>query len=92
MTKKFTKQFREEAVNLVKQSGRPVAEVAKQLGIGYSTLDKWIRLSAAAKGETRELTAEQKENRELKKRIAHLEEVNEVLKKATAFFANHPNR
>jgi transposase len=40
--RRFTKEFEEEAVRLVQTSGRTQREVAKDLGIGLSTLVRWI--------------------------------------------------
>ena len=42
MSKRFSEQFKQEAVQLV-CAARPVSAVAQQLGIGHSTLDKWVR-------------------------------------------------
>ena len=69
-----------------------LGEVASQLGIGYSTLDKWVRAYRRRTGQLAALTQEQKRIRELERQVAHLQEVNEVLKKATVYFANPANR
>jgi transposase len=71
---------------------RPIKEVASQLGIGYSTLDKWVRAHRRRTGQLAALTREQKRIRELERQVAHLQELNEVLKKATVSFANPANR
>jgi len=91
MSKRFSEQFRQEAVQLV-STERPIKEVASQLDIGYSTLDKWVRAHRRRTGQLAALTHEQKRIRELERQVAHLQEVNEVLKKATVYFANPANR
>ena len=91
MSKRFSEQFRQEAVPLV-STERPIKEVASQLGIGYSTLDKWVRVHRRRTGQLAALTQEQRRIRELERQVAHLQEVNEVLKKATVYFANPANR
>jgi transposase len=67
---------------------------AKDFGIGYSTLHKWVRQArqAGQAGAQRELSAEQKRIAQLEKEVAHLREVNEILKKAHVYFVNNPNR
>lgn len=91
MSKRFSEQFKEEAVRLV-STERPIKEVARQLGIGYSTLDKWVRAHRGRTGQLVALTQEQKRIRELERQVAHLQEVNDVLKKAAVYFANPANR
>jgi transposase len=85
-------QFKADAVGLVMQ-GRSISEVSKSLGIGLSTLDKWVRSAKSKQGGLAPtMTAEQKRLRELEKENAHLREVNDILKKAAVFFATDPKR
>jgi transposase len=73
---------------------RPLKELAQELGIGYSTLQKWIQQARRddVTGSARQLSAEQQEIARLKKENAHLREVNEIIKKAHVYFVNNPNR
>ncbi len=93
MRKKFDKDFKQEAVNLVLQQKRPVAAVAREIGIHDNTLRKWIALfedhQEHAFPGSGNLRPEDEENRRLMKKIADLEEENVILKKATAIFAKH---
>jgi transposase len=91
MSKRFSEQFKQEAVGLV-STNRPISEVANQLGVGHSTLDKWVRAQRRRNGQLAVLTQEQKRIRELERQVAHLQEVNDILKKATVYFANPANR
>jgi transposase len=91
MSKRFSDQFKQEAVRLV-SAKRPIAEVARSLGIGHSTLDKWVRAHRQQTGQLAALNQEQKRIRELERQVAHLQEVNDILKKATVYFANPVNR
>ena len=91
MSKRFSEQFKQEAVQLV-STERPIKEVASQLGMGCSTLDKWVRAHRGRTGQLAALSQEQKRIRELERQVAHLQEVNDVLKKATVYFANPANR
>jgi transposase-like protein len=91
--RKFSPQFRAEAVQMVISTGKPIAEVARDLGIHDGTLGNWVgawhrehpepdqALSPVERARVREL---EDENRRLRME-------NEFLKKAAAFFARtHP--
>src|SRR4051812_28538274 len=86
--RRFTKEFEEEAVRLAQTSGRTQREIAGDLGIGLSTLVRWIGRSrdgravdpAAAESE---VTAELKR---LRRENEILRQERDILKKATAFF------
>ena len=71
-----------------------IATVAKQLGVGYSTLDSWLRQHRQSIGHfaATAQTAEQQRIRALEKQVAHLTEVNDILKKAAVYFAGNPSR
>ncbi len=82
-------ELRERGVRLVFESGRPIADVARDLGVHRETLRLWVRQAEADQGlradrlttqERERLRALEKENRELKR-------ANEILKAASVFFA-----
>ena len=52
--RKYTPEFREQAARLVIETGRPVAHVAAEIGVGEQVLGRWVRLQrdAAAAGDT----------------------------------------
>ena len=96
MTKrrKYPKEFKLDAINLVVEQGDSQAEAARNLGINSNMLSRWIRQFQAddENGQSSfrgngSLTPEQKELRELKKKVKQLETEREILKKATVFFA-----
>ncbi len=84
----FSAEFKLEAAQLVLDQNYSMIEAAKAMNVGKSTMDKWVRqLKQERKGispKASPMTPEQVEIRELKKKIARLEEHNEILKKATA--------
>ena len=85
--RQFTPEYKAEAVRLWKESGRPVAEIAAELGIGGGTLSRWgQQLGGKLKVVDVELTPEE-ELKRLRKRVRELEMEREILKKAAAFFA-----
>jgi transposase len=88
ITKKhYTKEFKDQAVELAKDIG--AQEAAVKLGIkSYQTLSNWIRYSKklANNDEFRELEDLKKENKKLKKELDRERKVTAILKDATAFF------
>ncbi|MGO9162721.1 MAG: transposase [Streptosporangiaceae bacterium] len=87
--KSFSPEFKEEAVKLVIETSRPVARVAKELGINEGTLGNWV--SAYRRdhaGEEPPLTVSERARlRELERETRELKMENEFLKKAAAYFA-----
>ena len=85
---RYGREFKLEAVKLVQQQGLSKAETARRLGVTETTIGEWVRqFGSEASGEQDDKSAELKrlreENRQLKME-------RDILKKATAFFAN-PN-
>jgi transposase len=87
--KRYPPELRERAVRLALESGRPIAQVARDLGVGSESLRHWVRQAQAdagqraellSSGERERLKALERENRELRK-------ANEILKAASVFFA-----
>ena len=87
--RKFTPEFREEAARMVVETSRPIAEVARELGINETSLGNWVRayrqnhagdeppLAVSERARLREL---ERENRELRMKA-------DFLSKAAAYFA-----
>jgi transposase len=86
--KPYPPEFRREAVALYRSSGRPLREIALDLGVSTESLRIWARQAAVDAGEARGLTSEERvELRELRREVRVLRQEREVLKKAAAFFA-----
>jgi transposase len=92
--RKYDREFKLEAVRLVTQGGRPVVEVARDLGIHENLLYNWRRKylddtihAFPGKGH---LKPADEEMRRLKKELIDVKEERDILKKALAIFSKHP--
>jgi len=89
--KKYSKEFKLDAVSLVTEQGYSRAEAARSLGINANMLCRWVNEDQAGDAQTfrgnGKLTPDQEENRRLKAEIKRLRMEKEILKKATVFFA-----
>lgn len=90
MKRKFSPEFKEEAVKLVTEQGYKITEAARNLDIGANLLSRWKKNfedqnngNSVSADEKQELKRLREENRRLKME-------REILKKAAAFFANEP--
>ena len=97
MTKqrRFTKDFENEAVRLALTSGRTQREIAEDLGVGLSTLVRWIGRSRDRAAEGTGGPAETDTAAELKRLRREngiLRQERDILKRATAFFAREGSR
>ncbi len=89
MLKKYSEEYKKEAVLMVVETGVSVLQVVKDLGVGRSTLEKWIR-EYKLNGEPKTVVNlnEKEELRNLRAENQRLKIERELLKKATGFFAN----
>src|SRR4029450_3190937 len=85
--RQFTAEFKRDAVELVRTSGRPIAEIARELGIYDSTPAKWGRPARLAPGEQGGLSSDQQARlRELERETARLRMERDLLKRTVAFW------
>lgn len=92
-TWRYPAEFRADAVELVRSSGRPIAQVARELGVNHETLRHWVR--AGERAERPEAVAESAKDAELarlRKENADLKVEREILRKAAAYFAKETSR
>jgi transposase-like protein len=94
--KPFPAEFRRDVIAVARTSEASVAQIARDFGISESCLQRWLKIadredgltagssSAVASSTGVDLEAE---NRELRKRAKQLEQENEILRRATAYFA-----
>lgn len=89
--KRYTKEFKQEAVRLLESGGKPAAVLARELGVARNQLYKWqeqlqSRGDGAFPGRGRRTPASTELTR-LKRENERLQEENEILKKAARYFA-----
>ncbi len=89
---KYTKEFREQAVNLVREQSLTVPEAAKRLSMSSQTLSNWVFKARQGKltgmgGNRKPVTDLEAENSKLKRDLAEARMERDILKKATAYFA-----
>jgi transposase len=85
--RQFTAEFKRDAVDLVRTSGRPIAEIARELGVYDSTLGNWVRQDRIDRGEQDGLTSdEQARLRALERENAKLRMERDLLKRTVAFW------
>ena len=86
----FTKEFKAQAVRIVRESGKPVGTVARELDLTETALRSWVRPAEVdgGRGPAGALTTEERaELGQLRREVRTLRMERDILKKATAFFA-----
>ena len=96
MPKPFPAEFRRDVIAVARKGEASIAQIARDFGISESCLARWLKIadredglsggpsSSGAAGAGGDLEAE---NRELRRRTKQLEQENEILRRATAYFA-----
>jgi transposase len=96
MPKAFPPEFRRDVVAVARKGEAPIAHIARDFGISESCLARWLKLAdredgvdrrASGTGAAPTETAKDAELRELRRRTKLLEQENEILRRATAYFA-----
>jgi transposase len=81
-------EFRREAVELLRRSGKTVPQLAAELGVSPQSLRNWARQIDVDEGRAVGLTSDEREElRRLRREVRTLTEEREILKKAAVFFA-----
>lgn len=92
--KTYTSEFRREAAHLVIDTGRTIAAVAGEIGVGAQLLGRWVQQERERTGDGADGPLEVSERAELerlRREVAELRMDNEFLGKAAAFFASKQN-
>ncbi len=88
--RRYTAEYKAEAVRLYRESGKSVTEVARDIGVASTTLGKWVNQAEvdAGRGPSGALTTEEREELiRLRREVRQVRQERDFLKKASAFFA-----
>ena len=89
--RKFSREFKLEAVKLVRERGVAVAQAARDLGLHVNVLRKWVREQSSYPQQAfpghGQMKPEQLEIEKLRREVAKLKAERDILKKAAAYFA-----
>jgi transposase len=92
---KYPDEFKRSAVEMVRESGKPIAEVARSLGMNEGTLGNWVMADRRRRGDQPSEKVSESERAELlrlRRENAELRMEKEILKKAAAFFVTESTR
>ncbi len=90
--RKFSDEFKRDAVEIVRSSDKSIAEVARELGIYDSSLGSWVRQDQVDRGEREGVSSDDKDRlSELERENARLRMERELLKRAVAFWVKESN-
>ncbi|MCT1435172.1 transposase [Dietzia kunjamensis] len=91
--KKYDREFRDGAVRIVEETGKPIAQVARDLGINEGTLGNWVNRARAEREGRGELTADDgAELKRLRAEVAELRMERDVLKRSVVLWVKEATK
>ena len=91
--KKYDREFREGAVRIVEETGKPIAQIARDLGVNEGTLGNWVtRARAGRDGSSSLSTGDYEELKRLRAEVAELRMERDVLKRSVVLWVKEATR
>jgi len=85
--RKFSKEFQQDVLNMLKTGNKSVPELSKELGISEQVIYRWNKKQSGNTKEESKVSVQEKELRELRARLADVTEERDILKKAVSIFS-----
>ncbi len=89
--RKFSKEFQQDVLNMLKTGNKSVPELSKELGIAEQVIYRWNKKHKGNTHGEEKVTDQDKELRELRSRLADVTEERDILKKAVSIFSKQGN-
>jgi transposase len=90
---KYDREFREGAVRIVEETGKPIAQVARDLGVNEGTLGHWVNLARAEADGSRGLSKDDREElKRLRSEVAELRMERDVLKRSVVLWVKEATK
>ncbi|MCF3941528.1 MULTISPECIES: transposase [Gordonia] len=91
--KKYDREFRDGAVRIVEETGKPIAQVARDLGVNEGTLGNWVNRARAEREGSGELTPDDAaELKRLRDEVAELRMERDVLKRSVVLWVKEATK
>ena len=89
--RKYSQEFKEDVLNMLKTGNKRVPELSKELGISEQMIYRWYKKSNGKTDVKENVIDQEKELRELRTKLADITEERDILKKAVSIFSKQGN-
>jgi transposase len=89
--RRYSKEFQQDVINMLKTGNKNVPELSKELGIAEQVIYRWNKKQNGNTPQDEKLSDKEKELRELRSKLADVTEERDILKKAVSIFSKQGN-